>query len=134
MQKILLALLLLAAVGCGSPKTQTTTPPAFPNLAGSWQGTINLQGYTPNLTIILTEDSSGKLTGTASSSTGCNFSVPVSGAIYRDYTFSVQTADVTLVFAGNLSNNNVDAQGYVNIGSGYSCGPSTGAPFALGKQ
>jgi len=128
-----ISLALILTAGCGSPAK--TTSPSLPNIAGTWTGTINLQGSTPNLMLVLTENSAGNLSGTASSDSGCNFSVPVSGAIYANSTFSVQTADGTLLLAGSLANNNVDASGSINIGSGpYSCGPANGAPFALGRQ
>ena len=132
-------LLTLGLAGCGSPvKTiGTPPPPPLPNIAGTWNGTINMDHMTPNLVVILTEDSTGKLTGSVSSTSGCscNFTVEVSGKIYADYSFSVQTEDATLLLSGSLANNNVDASGFVNIGQGpYQCGPVNGAPFALGKQ
>jgi hypothetical protein len=126
---------LTLAVACGSPKTSTPTRTLLPNFAGSWTGTINLQGSTPNLSLVLSEDAAGNLTGNASSTSGCSFSLPVTGAIYSNYSFSVQAADpTTLLIAGNLSNNNVDAQGGISLGNGTGCGPANGAPFALGKQ
>jgi len=131
--KKLTLLVALLFVGCGSPKT---TPPSskLPSMAGSWTGEIILQGSTPNLKLVLAEDSAGNLSGTASSTTGCSFSLPVSGAIYADYTFSVQTADPTvLLLAGTLANNKVDAQGSVNLGNGTGCGPASGASFYLGR-
>jgi hypothetical protein len=133
---LLIVATLTLALACGSPKTSTPTHgQTLPSIAGSWAGTINLQGSTPNLSLVLTEDAAGNLAGTASSTSGCSFSLPVSGAIYSNYSFSVQTADpTTLLLAGSLSNNNVDAQGSINLGNGTDCGPANGAPFALGRQ
>jgi hypothetical protein len=132
---ILLLAVTLVISGCGTPKTVSNSGSSLPSIAGNWSGTINLQGSTPNLSLVLTEDAAGNLTGTASSTSGCNFSVPVTGAIYANYTFSVQAADpTTLLLAGNLANNNVDAQGSINLGNGTDCGPANGAPFALGRQ
>ena len=132
---LILATLTLV-VACGSPKTSTPTHgQTLPSIAGAWAGTINLQGSTPNLSLVLTEDAAGNLTGTASSTSGCSFSLSVSGAIYSNYSFSVQTADpTTLLIAGNLSNNDVDAQGSISLGAGTDCGPASGAPFAWGRQ
>jgi len=128
-----ISLALILTAGCGSPAK--TTSPSLPNIAGTWTGTINLQASTPNLTVVLTEDSSGNLSGTASSTSGCNFNMPVRGAIYANSTFSVQASNPTsLLLAGTLANNNVDASGSISLGSGTGCGPANGAPFALGRQ
>lgn len=135
-QALIIAAAMLLTVACGTPKASSgNSGKSLPSLAGSWSGTIILQGYTPNLTLTLTEDSAGNLNGIASSTTGCNFSLPVTGAIYANYSFSVQAADpTTLLLAGNLANNGVAAQGYVNLGDGTDCGPANGALFALGKN
>jgi len=139
--KITMTLIIAAlvfAVGCGSPTKQATSSGSgspLPNIAGTWTGTVNLQGSTPNLTLVLTEDSSGNLSGTATSTEGCNFSLPVAGAIYANYTFSVQASNpASLLLAGSMANNNVGASGSITLGSGTNCGPANGAPFALGKQ
>lgn len=133
--KKLTLLVALLFVGCGSPKTTPPPSPKLPQMGGTWAGTIVLQGSTPNLKLVLTEDSAGNLSGTVSSTTSCSFSLPVTGAIYADYMFSVQASDPTvLLLAGSMANNNVDAQGSVNLGNGVGCGPASGAPFYLGKQ
>jgi len=122
---LIIAAALVFAVGCGSPKTATNpgnSAPRLPQIGGTWTGTTNLQGSTPNLTSVLTEDSAGNLTGTAGSTEGCNFSLPVTGVIYTNCTFSVQAANPTsLMLAGSMANNNVDARGSVTLGSGTRC-------------
>ena len=119
---------LLILAGCGSPVKTTST---LPNMAGTWTGTINLQGSTPDLKVVLTQNSTGLLSGTASS-VDCNFTMPVSGEINSNYTFSVQASSPTeLLLAGNMSNNDIDSQGYATLQTGCS---ANGAPFALGRQ
>lgn len=133
----LISILILGLLGCGSPAKTTPVAPPLPNIAGTWSGTVDMDNMTPKLVMILTEDDSGKLAGTVSSTSGCScdFTVDVTGAIYTNYTFSVQTEDGTLSLAGSLANNDVAISGYMNIGNGpYKCGPATGRPFALAKE
>jgi hypothetical protein len=129
-----LALMLLAITGCGSPaKTSSGGGPQMPNMAGTWNGTIYLSpSGTADLTVVLTEDSLGKLTGTASSTQGCAFNVAVTGAIYSDSTFSVSTGDFTTVSIAGSMTNGSEASGYMNLNV-TGCGYQTDRSFALGR-
>jgi len=51
----------------------------------------------------------------------------VSGKVYANDTFFVETADnTTAAFAGTLSNGNKTVSGNVGLGSGTGCGPRNG--------
>jgi hypothetical protein len=132
MKKLLpIALLMLAA--CGSPAKQTTP---LPNMAGTWTGSIDLPNeQTANLNVVLTENTSGYLTGTASSTEGCSFNLPVTGHVYSTASFGVVTADeTTLLLDGNLQANMVSAIGHANINGNTGCLPQNDASFQLAKQ
>jgi hypothetical protein len=102
-------------------------------MAGTWNGTIYLSpSGTANLTVVLTEDSSGKLTGTASSTHGCAFNMAVTGAIYSNNTFSVSTSDFTTVSIAGTMLNSTEASGYMNMNVA-GCGYQTDRSFALGR-
>jgi hypothetical protein len=132
MKTTLLAILLLAAAGCGTPKAQTKS--SLPNMAGTWVGTIYLTpSGTAYLTVVLSQDSSGKLTGTAESTSGCSFYVTVSGAIYADSTFSVLSSDFTTLSMPGQMTSSTQASGYLNVDAA-GCGNQTSRPFALGRQ
>jgi len=131
MKTTLLAILLLTAAGCGTPKPQTRS--TLPNMAGTWVGTIYLTpSGTAYLTVVLSQDSSGKLTGTAESTSGCSFYVPVNGAIYANSTFSVSSPDFTTLSMPGILTSSTEADGYLNVDA-PGCGNQTSRPFALGR-
>jgi hypothetical protein len=140
-RKISVFALLAASIACGTstPKSSNTggsgnPPPAnFPQMAGTWNGNMNFTVLTGQLSFVVTEDSSGNLTGTASSTPpGCEFNLPVTGAVTASGSFYLQTADTTTAsFAGSLSNENKTASGNTNLGSDTGCGPRTGGTFLL---
>jgi hypothetical protein len=133
MKTTLLAILLLAAAGCGTPKPQTPKS-TLPNMTGTWVGAIYLTpSGTAYLTVVLSQDSSGKLTGTAESTSGCSFYVPVSGAIYANSTFSVSSPDFTTLSMPGQMTSSTEASGYLNVDAA-GCGNQASRPFALGRQ
>lgn len=98
------ALLIVIALGCGCGSrantsapgsTGTTTPPSnVPNIAGNWSGGMNFSTVGGNLNFTISEDGSGNLTGTAvSAPPSCEFNLAVSGVIYQDGQFYLQTSD-----------------------------------------
>jgi hypothetical protein len=121
------------AIGCGTPKTTNSGGSGglgggsnLPQIAGTWMGAMNFTTLTGSLTFVLSEDASGILTGTASSTPpGCSFSVAVHGQVYQDGQFYVQSPDnVSESFSGTLSNNVLS--GNVGLGNGTGCGPRNG--------
>ena len=84
---------------------------------------------TGSLTLNLTQDASGNLTGSAvSTPPSCEFTLSVSGQVYSSGQFFVETADnTTASFAGTLSNENKAVSGNVGLGNGTGCGPRNGA-------
>jgi hypothetical protein len=144
--KALSILFLLAAVGCGTPRptnagaTGTTAPPSstVPNIAGTWVGSMNFTTLTGGLKLTLTEDSSGNLSGSATSTPpGCDFDVSVSGKVYADGQLYLQTSDdATLSLAGQLTpgTNNARASGTIALGDATGCGPRSGGTFSVQEQ
>lgn len=127
-------LLVLGILSCGTPAPKQTstsggTPPSnLPQMAGTWQGGLVFTGLTGSLTFDLTEDASGSLTGSALSTPPyCQFTLSVSGQVYSNGQFVVETADnTTASFAGTLSNGNKTVSGNVGLGNGTGCGPRNG--------
>ena len=148
MAKVFAVLLLLFTVACGTPAAKqnstssggTTPPSSLPQVAGAWNGamafTDSTGGLTGSLTFNLTEDSSGDLAGNAMSTPPyCEFTLAMSGKVYSNNTFFVETADyTTAAFAGSLSNGNKTVSGNVNLGSGTGCGPRNGGTFSAQLQ
>jgi hypothetical protein len=130
--KKLVILLLLAGIGCGVPsKTPVATPvtpvPGLPSVAGNWDGSMVFTTATGNLMFTLTQDASGALSGTASSvPPSCEFSLQVTGTVYSNGSFFLQTADTTLSLSGKIGNNNQTLTGNVQLGDNTGCGPRTG--------
>jgi hypothetical protein len=142
MKRALLAIITLALVftaACGMPQkqvaptqpTQPTPAPNLPSMAGKWVGDMNWTVLRADLTLTLNQDASGNLTGTAAS-VYCEFSYPVSGTIYSDGQFAVQTSDgKTIALSGKDSSSS--ATGNLALG-GSVCGPRPIGTFALQEQ
>src|SRR5579864_4421123 len=81
--KTLIVVCLLVLTGCGTPaKKITTPPPGNGPMTGTFLGGMNFTIVTGSLSIVMTEDASGNLTGTASSTPpDCQFDLPVHGQV-----------------------------------------------------
>ena len=138
MAKILAVLLLLFPIACGTPAPPSTPggppPPNLPQMDGTWAGSMVFTNVTGSLTFNLAEDAYGNLTGDAvSTPPHCEFTLAVSGKVYTNGQFFLQTSDnTTASFAGTLSSGNKTVSGNVGLGNGTGCGPRNGTFAAQG--
>ncbi len=144
MKRLLILTLILALfeMACGTPQKQATpaqstqpTPPTpapnLPSMAGTWGGDMNWTVLRGDLTLTLNQDASGNLTGTAAS-VYCEFSYPVSGTIFSNGQFTIQTSDgKTITLSGKDSGSS--ATGNLVLG-GSACGPRPTGAFAVQEQ
>lgn len=136
---ILILTLTLFAMACGTPQKQAapaqsiqpTPAPNLPSMAGKWGGAMNWTVLTGDLTLTLSQDASGNLTGTAAS-VYCEFSYPISGTMYSDGQFTVQTSDgKSIALSGKDSGSS--ATGNLALG-GSPCGPRPTGAFTVQQQ
>ncbi len=94
---------------------------------------MNLTVVSGNVTFTLSQDTSGNLTGNATSVPPlCEFNVSVSGAVTSSGSFYLQTPDTTTAsFKGTLTDNNQEGTGNVNLGTDTGCGPRAGGTFEI---
>jgi len=135
--KTLIVVCLLILTGCGTPAKQVTTnpPPGNGPMTGTFLGGMNFTIVTGSLSIVMTEDSSGNLTGTASSNPpDCQFDLPVAGQV-NQLQMWLQTKDTTTVsLAGTIAGDLNSVSGNVNLGSSTGCGPRTGGTFTMSRN
>ena len=134
--KTLIAVCLLVLTGCGSPaKHVTTPPPGNGPMTGTWLGGMNFTVVTGSLSIVMTEDSSGNLTGTAASNPpDCQFNLPVHGAVNQSQMWLQTSDNVTVSLVGNIAGDLNSVSGNVNLGSSTGCGPRTGGTFTMSRN
>ncbi len=133
--------LLLVLIGCGNSSKTTTNPPPPPPppvptpMSAAWVGSLNFTTITGNLTLTISEDAGGNLSGTAVSTPPfCQFNSPITGKYFSSgQQFQVVSQDGIEGFTGTLSSDQKSLSGTVQIGQGGGCGPRTGS-FAATKQ
>jgi hypothetical protein len=98
---------------------------------------MNFALVNGNLTLTISQDSAGHLTGTAVSTPPlCSFNQPVTGSYFTTgQQFQVISADSNETFTGTLSGDQKSLSGTVQLGNAQTtgCGPRTGL-FQVAKQ
>lgn len=131
MKKTLIAALLLSLVftaACGSPSKNQTTTTNLPNMAGSWNGAMQLTLLNSDLTLVVSQDGAGNLSGISSASNGCLFDIAVSGAIQSSGAVNLVSSDngQTITLTGTLSGNSLSGKAWLNS-PGTHCDGETGS-------
>jgi len=140
--KILFLCLLLVLAGCGNSKSSSGNPPPPPPppgmpMTGTFSGGMNFTVVTGDLKLVLSEDGSGVVTGSAiSTPPSCEFNSQVSGRYFTSgQQFQVVSGDGAESFTGTLSSDQKSLSGTVQLGAGNltGCGPRNGS-FSATKQ
>lgn len=125
---------LLILAGCGNPsqKTPTQNPPPPPNnipsMAGTWIGVLTFTGTSGNVSLAISQDVNGNLTGQVSSTPPiCSFTSQITGQIFENRQFGFNSVDTLEGFNGTLSGDGKTVSGNVNLMQGTGCGPRSGA-------
>jgi hypothetical protein len=129
---------VLFLAGCGSPSQKTTQNPPppppnnIPSMAGQWSGSMNFTTITGSLTLAISQDTAGNITGQISSVPPiCSFTSQITGQIFENRTFGFNSVDTLEGFNGTLSADGKSVSGNVNLMQGTGCGPRSGSWSAI---